>query len=69
MSTPKSHGIICTSCPGDCLDACFNEAIVALGSGIAILEDLCAGCGACVGSCPNGHIGLDLGVARILAHP
>jgi len=57
----------CLSCPGDCLDACFNDAIVAAnGGGVAILAELCAGCGACLPACAFGLIRLDGGVASLV---
>lgn len=57
---------ICNACPGDCLDACFNDAIVATAGGIGIDELNCAGCGACLPACNLGHIHLEQGVARLI---
>jgi len=55
----------CQACPGECVDACFNDAIVRVGAeGVAILEQNCAGCGACVPACALGLIRLRHGVAR-----
>ncbi|WP_295448031.1 hypothetical protein [uncultured Thiodictyon sp.] len=42
-------GQCCDRCPGDCADACFNEAIERLPSQcVRLLADNCAGCGACL---------------------
>jgi Fe-S-cluster-containing hydrogenase component 2 len=46
---------VCRACSGDCLDACFNDAITAVPSGgVSILADSCAGCGACLPACVFG---------------
>jgi formate dehydrogenase iron-sulfur subunit len=58
----------CEDCPADCLDACFNDAIIAVAAGgVQILTDDCAGCGACIPACEFGLIHLQDGVARIVA--
>jgi formate dehydrogenase iron-sulfur subunit len=63
-----STGSQCEDCSADCLDACFNDAIVAVaGGGVRIEPDDCAGCGACIPACAFGIIGLQDGVARIVA--
>ena len=68
--TPAEHGSAapqCDACPADCLDACFNDAIVALaGGGVRIEAGNCAGCGACIPSCEFGLIRLQDGVACIV---
>jgi Fe-S-cluster-containing hydrogenase component 2 len=57
----------CQACPGDCLEACFNDAIVSVaGEGVRILEDNCAGCGACIPACEFGFIRRYDGVAHIV---
>lgn len=42
---------------GDCLAVCHQHAIQ-IADGIAVVTDLCDGCGACVGACPVGLISL-----------
>ena len=64
--TEQAPDSVCGACPADCLDACFNEAIVATGDGVRIQGDHCAGCGACIPACAFGFIRLQAGVARIL---
>lgn len=56
-------------CAGqDCLDACFNDAIVLGPDGQVCIEPLnCAGCGACVPICPENRIQLENDVACIAA--
>jgi Fe-S-cluster-containing hydrogenase component 2 len=57
----------CGACPTDCVDACFNAAIVAgAGEGVWIRADNCAGCGACIPACEFGFIRLQDGVACIV---
>ncbi|MBB4199766.1 hypothetical protein CCR94_23945 [Rhodoblastus sphagnicola] len=65
--TEQPSAAQCDACPADCLDACFNEAIVAAsGGGVEIEAANCAGCGACVPACEFGFIRLHDGVARIV---
>jgi len=63
--------VVTTSCfcPGqDCLDACFNDAIILDPGGRIWVETLnCAGCGACVPICPENRIQLENDVACIVA--
>jgi Fe-S-cluster-containing hydrogenase component 2 len=60
-------GSQCGACPADCLEACFNDAIVAVaGEGVQIQAADCAGCGACIPACEFGFIRLQGGVARIV---
>jgi len=57
----------CGSCPADCLDVCFNEAIVLVaGEGVRVQVDNCAGCGACIPVCEFGFIRLHDGIARVV---
>lgn len=42
---------------GDCMAVCHQNAIQ-LESGVAVVTDLCDGCGACVRACPAGLISL-----------
>lgn len=42
---------------GDCMAVCHQKAIQ-LDGGIAVVTDLCDGCGACVSACPAGLISL-----------
>ena len=57
----------CDTCAADCLEACFNDAIVsAAGQGVRIDVANCAGCGACIPACANGFIRLHDGVAHIV---
>jgi Fe-S-cluster-containing hydrogenase component 2 len=56
----------CVICGGECLVSCFNDAIVFTSDkGYQVLEDNCAGCGACMPACESGFLVLDGGVARI----
>jgi len=58
---------VCGACPADCLDACFNEAIVlVVGEGVRVQADSCAGCGACIPVCEFGFIRLHDGIARVV---
>jgi MinD superfamily P-loop ATPase len=64
---PATLSSICAACPRDCLEACFNDAIVLLaGGGIAIDPSRCAGCGACTAVCDFDLIQLEDGIARIV---
>lgn len=56
----------CTACPGDCLDACFNDAIASVAGAVRIDAANCAGCGACLPACNLGHIRLEHGVALLV---
>ncbi|MCW2285595.1 Fe-S-cluster-containing hydrogenase component 2 [Rhodoblastus acidophilus] len=65
LAEPVSAPSQCAACAADCLEACFNDAIVAAErGGVEILEDNCAGCGACVPACDFGLIRLQDGVAQ-----
>ena len=65
VETEQESPAICLACSGDCLDACFNDAITtASGGGVTIRADSCAGCGACLPVCVRGFIRLYQGVAR-----
>ena len=62
--------VTCADCAGDCRDACFNDAIVWIdGGGARIVEDLCAGCGACVAACGRHLLQLAGGLARLGGRP
>jgi Fe-S-cluster-containing hydrogenase component 2 len=66
-STP---GALCAACAGECLACCFNDAIVfAPGLGYRVVEENCAGCGACMPACEHGLIDVRQGVARIAQAP
>jgi Fe-S-cluster-containing dehydrogenase component len=57
-------GRICGACAGDCIDACFNDAIrTVAGGGVVIDPANCAGCGACIPACDLALIRLEQGVA------
>ncbi|WP_295443753.1 hypothetical protein [uncultured Thiodictyon sp.] len=59
-------GQCCDRCPGDCADACFNEAIERLpGRGVRLLADYCAGCGACLPLCDLQRLTLKQGCVRL----
>ena len=56
----------CAECAGECLACCFNDAIVfEPGSGYRVVEDNCAGCGACIPACEYELIHVARGVASI----
>jgi Fe-S-cluster-containing hydrogenase component 2 len=56
----------CVACRGECLASCFNDAIeFRSGEGYQVVENNCAGCGACIPACGSGFIFLDRGIARI----
>ena len=56
----------CNDCDGECLAACFNDAIVHNDMhGYLVIEDNCAGCGACLSACNHGLISLEQGIAHI----
>jgi Fe-S-cluster-containing hydrogenase component 2 len=58
----------CWTCPGDCQEACFNDAIVSIsGRSVQIETENCAGCGACIAACDLGRIRLAQGVAQIVS--
>jgi Fe-S-cluster-containing hydrogenase component 2 len=58
---------LCATCPADCLEACFNDAISAVAGGVRIATDDCAGCGACIPACDFELIRLRDGVAHIVS--
>jgi Fe-S-cluster-containing hydrogenase component 2 len=58
----------CNECDGACLVSCFNDAITyEQAHGYRVIEDNCAGCGACIPACDPGFISLEAGVACIAA--
>ena len=56
----------CDGCAGECLACCFNDAIVfEPGLGYRVVEENCAGCGACIPACEYELIHVARGVASI----
>ena len=55
----------CAACGGECLECCFNDAIVFAQGVYRVVEDNCAGCGACIPACAHGLIEVWRGVATI----
>lgn len=58
--------VSCLACGGECATACFNDAIVPTPDGYVILDDMCAGCGACQSVCRYSRIELYMGVAHLV---
>lgn len=56
---------ICDACPGDCVDACFNDALIAVDGAVSVHDERCAGCGACLGACALEYLRLEHGVIRL----
>jgi MinD superfamily P-loop ATPase len=65
-ASPDVLADACAACGGECLECCFNDAIVfEAGVGYRVVEDNCAGCGACIPACAHGLIEVWQGVATI----
>ena len=66
-SSQNADATPCERCAGECVVSCFNDAIAYDGElGYRVVEENCAGCGACLAACDHGLISLDRGVAYIV---